>query len=105
MKLLGSVSAVGAEVEALCGNLPAETAIVIGKSVVRGKGRVEAGREMIMIETNLGRGDGPDEYICTVQNYHKYRVVALSFLGRDAFEHFIFAGWQDCTMTLNGPWK
>ncbi|KAH0689811.1 hypothetical protein KY289_017169 [Solanum tuberosum] len=105
VKLLGSGSAVGVEVEALSGNLPAETAIVIGKSVVIGKGRVEAGREMIMIETNLGRGDGPDEYICTVQNDHKSRVVALSFLGRDAFEHFIFAGWQGCTMTLNGPWK
>ncbi|KAH0686804.1 hypothetical protein KY284_017357 [Solanum tuberosum] len=105
VKLLGSGSAVGVEVEALSGNLPAETTIVIGKSVVIGKGRVEAGREMIMIETNLGRGDGPDEYICTVQNDHKSRVVALSFLGRDAFEHFIFARWQGCTMTLNGPWK
>lgn len=67
MTVLGSVSAVAAEVEALRGNLPAETVMVIGKSVVRGKGRVGAGREMIMIEINLGRGGGPDKYICTVQ--------------------------------------
>lgn len=100
VKLQGSGSAVGAEVEALSGNHPAETAIVIEKSVVIGEGRVEAGREMIMIETNLGKGDGPDEYICTVQNDHKYRVVALSFLGTGASEHFIFDGWQGCTMIL-----
>ncbi|KAF3612271.1 hypothetical protein FXO38_36937 [Capsicum annuum] len=94
VKLLGSVSAAGAEVEALSGNLPAETGIVIGKSIVRGKVRVEAGRGMIMIETDLGREDGPDEYVCAVQNYLISRVFALPFPGRDAFEHFIFSGWQ-----------
>lgn len=81
-KLQGSANGAAAEVEALSGNLPAETVIVIGKSAVRGKGRVEAGREMIMIERNPGREDGPDECICACG--HKFRgAVAFSFLSRN----------------------